>query len=98
MGKMEEVIGHYFDAASITGATKKNDLLLHNGGSSLQEIYVSLSEIHVTNEEHNRNVYEKIIQQLNNYFAPKQSRIYELHIFRSIQQESNEKFDKFCLN
>nr|CAH7764203.1 unnamed protein product [Callosobruchus chinensis] len=87
----------YFEAASITDAAKKKALLLHNGGSSLQEIYFSLPEIDADNEEDNRNVYEKMIQQLNNYFAPKQSRIYERHVFRSIQQEPNEKFDNFLL-
>lgn len=87
----------YFEAASFTDPVKKKAILLHTGGTSLQEIYFSLPEIDAETEEDNINVYDKIIQRLNDYFAPKQSRIYERHIFRSIQQDPNEKFDNFLL-
>ncbi|XP_026746187.1 uncharacterized protein LOC113507529 [Trichoplusia ni] len=37
------------------------------------------------------------IKKLDEYFAPKQSKRFERHVFRLIKQEENEKFEKFVV-
>ncbi|KAJ8915716.1 hypothetical protein NQ315_000650 [Exocentrus adspersus] len=43
------------------------------------------------------DVYKTAITKLNEYFLPKQSKIYERHLFRLTKQEDGEKFDKFLV-
>lgn len=42
-------------------------------------------------------MFKSAIEKLDTYFAPKQSKVYERHVFRLIKQEENEKFDKFLV-
>ncbi|KAJ8977867.1 hypothetical protein NQ317_004776 [Molorchus minor] len=73
-------------------------LLLHSGGIALQEIFYNLPGANVDSpSEENINIFEIALEKLDEFFAPKQSVIYERHIFRLIKQEENEKFDKFLL-
>lgn len=43
------------------------------------------------------DVYKVALNKLNEYFSPKQSRVYERHLFTLIKQEEGEKFEKFLL-
>lgn len=43
------------------------------------------------------DVYKVAFNKLDEYFSPKQSKIYERHLFRLIKQEEGEKFEKFLL-
>nr|CAI5854620.1 unnamed protein product [Callosobruchus analis] len=43
------------------------------------------------------DVFEIALQKLDEYFLPKQSLVYERHIFRLIKQGENEKFEKFLM-
>ncbi|CAH2106929.1 unnamed protein product [Euphydryas editha] len=49
------------------------------------------------NEGKEVDVYQVAIQKLDEYFAPKQSFVYERHLFRLLKQEEGEKFDKFLI-
>lgn len=63
----------------------------------LQVVYYNPPGAHVSsyNDTDNINVYEIALNILDEYFFPKQSQIYERHIFRLIEQNSTEKFEKF---
>nr|CAI5835063.1 unnamed protein product [Callosobruchus analis] len=86
----------YLDAAYINEPEKQRATLLHLGGISLQEIYYNLpgddTEIDIDG-----NVYTRAIEKLNDFFAPKQSKRYERHLFRKLKQEPGEKFEAFII-
>lgn len=86
----------YLDASSIDKDVKKRASLLHFGGLELQEIFYNIPGANVTPEK-DIDVFATAISKLDEYFAPKQSRVYERHIFRLLKQESDEKFDKFLV-
>lgn len=67
------------------------------GGLSLQEIYYNIPGAHILATEDGNDVYEVAIQKLDEYFSPKQSRVFERHIFRLMKQEPEEKFEKFLV-
>nr|CAI5843770.1 unnamed protein product [Callosobruchus analis] len=73
--------------------------LLHSGGLSLQEIYYNLPGVtHVDSPADSPiDVYKVAIEKLDVYFSPKQSRVYERHLFRLIKQDVEEKFEKFLV-
>lgn len=90
----------YLDAANIDQPSKKRATLLHSAGSILQEVYYNLPGAHVEPKDEEGNdidVYKIAIQKLNEYFSPKQSKIYERHLFRLTKQEEGEKFEKFLV-
>lgn len=90
----------YLLAANIDSAVKKRATLLHTGGLALQEIYYNIPGADaepLDNEGKEVNVYQVAIQKLDEYFAPKQSFVYERHLFRLLKQEEGEKFDKFLI-
>ncbi|XP_048481488.1 uncharacterized protein LOC119692247 [Plutella xylostella] len=86
----------YLDASNIEKDDKKRANLLHFGGIELQEIYYNIPEAHVEPAE-GVNVFSVAIKKLDEYFAPKQSNIYERHMFRLLKQEKDEKFEKFVV-
>lgn len=86
----------YLEAADIVTPAKKRATLLVLGGMPLQEIYYNLPGASVEPEE-NMDVFEIAIKKLNEYFLPKQSKIYERYIFRLIKQEAGENFEKFLI-
>ncbi|XP_055910452.1 uncharacterized protein K02A2.6-like [Eupeodes corollae] len=91
-------LGIYLEAASIVTEVKKRASLLHFGGPELQEIFYNLVDANVEpNEENEGNVFRIAIEKLDEYFAPKQCLAFERHMFRSIKQEPNEKFQKFLV-
>lgn len=86
----------YLDASNIERSDKKRANLLHFGGIELQEIFSNIPGANVAPAE-NVDVFLIAIEKLDEYFAPKQSKIYERHVFRLLKQETNEKFEKFVV-
>lgn len=82
-------------ASEITDATKKKATLLHVGGLMLQEIFHNIPDD--VSAEEDDDVYKSAVKKLDDYFSPKQSKIYERHLFRLIKQEASEKFEKFLV-
>lgn len=90
----------YLEASNIKQPSTKRATLLHSGGSSLQEIYYNLPGAHAepkNDDGKDVDVYKIAVQKLNEYFYPKQSKIYERHLFRLTKQEEGEKFEKFLV-
>ncbi|CAH2089953.1 unnamed protein product [Euphydryas editha] len=86
----------YLEAADVTTSSKKRASLLHWGGQELQEILFNIPGGYVTADE-NVDVFNVAITKLDEYFAPKQNKRYERHLFRQIKQEENEKFEKYLV-
>lgn len=91
----------YLEAANIQNPIRKRATLLHSGGLGLQEIYYNLPGAHVPESEGTNdgtiNVFGVALEKLDQYFSPKQSKVYERHIFRLMKQEVDEKFEKFLV-
>lgn len=83
----------YLAATNVTLPEVKKATLLHMGGLSLQEIYYNIPETEAVGED----VFTVAVEKLDKYFSPKQSRIYERHLFRLVKQEAGEKFEKFLV-
>lgn len=75
---------------------KKRATLVHTGGWSVQKIFYNIPGAHA-NEAEEIDVYKIALDKLNEYFSPKQSTIYERHLFRLMKQEEEEKLEKFLL-
>lgn len=84
----------YFVATNTNDQNKKRAILLHSGGMSLQDIYFNIPGAHVTDTT---DGYDIAVKKLDDYFSPKQSYLFERHIFRLMKQESDEKFEKFLI-
>lgn len=88
----------YLEAANIEKPEKKRATLLHMGGLALQEIYYNVPGAHVeSSSDQSVDIYQIAVSKLDEYFAPKQSRVYERHVFRLMKQETGEKFEKFLV-
>lgn len=87
----------YLEAAKVDTATQKRASLLHFGGSELQEIFYNIPEANLTSEDGSIDVFEVAVTKLDEYFAPKQSKRFERHIFRQIKQGAEEKFEKYIV-
>lgn len=68
-----------------------------NGEIVEENVDLTGDEIAGKNKTTTDDVYEKALQKLDKYFAPKKNRFYERRIFRKICQETNEKFDQFVM-
>ncbi|XP_045485658.1 uncharacterized protein LOC123689475 [Pieris rapae] len=86
----------YLEASNIDKDVKKRASLLHFGGIDLQEVFYNIPGANVEPTE-GEDVFEVAISKLDAYFAPKQSKVYERHIFRLLKQEPDEKCEKFVL-
>lgn len=95
--KWKRALELYLTATNVTKPEAKRATLLHMGGLALQEIYYNIPGAHVESTDGKDDIYVVAINKLDKYFAPKQSRIYERHLFRLIKQENGEKFDKFLV-
>lgn len=88
----------YLEAANVTTPSQKRANLLHWGGSELQEIFFNIPDIDAaSSSDAETDVFKISIKKLDEYFAPKQSKRFERHVFRQIKQEENEKFEKFVV-
>uniref|UniRef100_A0A2H1X000 RNA-directed DNA polymerase n=1 Tax=Spodoptera frugiperda TaxID=7108 RepID=A0A2H1X000_SPOFR len=88
----------YLEAAGIDTEAKKRACLLHFGGADLQEVFYNIPGADAEpDDENGGKVFEIAIKKLDEYFAPKQSKGFERHLFRLMRQEPQEKFDKFLI-
>lgn len=90
----------YLEAANVQTASQKRASLLHWGGPELQEIYYNLPEIdkqQTESEDGVVDVFKIALEKLDAYFAPKQSKRFERHIFRKMKQQEDEKLEKYVL-
>lgn len=96
----------YLEAADIQIPAKKRATLLHFGGSGLQEIYSNLPGANAVTPApsgapdaaaEGQDVFEIALEKLDQYFLPKQSKVYERHLFRQLKQETGEKMEKFLI-
>ena len=94
--KWKRALEIYFLAADIESPAKKRATLLHTAGLALQEIYHNIPGAHVDVDD-GVDIYEIAISKLDEYFSPKQSFVYERHLFRLLHQEKEEKFEKFLV-
>nr|CAI5843684.1 unnamed protein product [Callosobruchus analis] len=96
MEKWKRSLNIYLEAMDIRTSIKKRATLLLLGGAGIQEIFYNLPGASVEPTEDN-DVFAIAIQKLDEYFSPKQSKVYERHVFRLIKQEEGEKFEKFVV-
>lgn len=94
--KWKRSLNIYLEAIDVATPAKKRATLLLLGGPSLQEIFYNLPGANAQPTDDN-NVFEIALQKLDDYFTPKQSKVYERHVFRLIRQEEGEKFEKFIV-
>lgn len=94
--KWKKALEIYLTTLNIDKPEKKRATLLHTGGLTLQDIYYNIPGAHVT-DNNSGDVYQTAIQKLDEYFSPKQSSVYERHLFRLMKQEPGEKFEKFLV-
>ncbi|XP_055632421.1 uncharacterized protein K02A2.6-like [Toxorhynchites rutilus septentrionalis] len=87
----------FFDVNNVALASRKKAYLLHYAGEGVQDIYDSL----VGNEEQEvpvgSDAYKEAVNVLDKHFLPMKCLPQERHIFRNLQQESDEKISKFVL-
>ncbi|CAH2089445.1 unnamed protein product [Euphydryas editha] len=76
---------------------KKRATLLLLGGPGLQEIVYNLPGAYEENSTNESQAFNTVIEKLDEYFLPKQNKIYERHLFRQIKQDEGEKFEKFVV-
>lgn len=91
--RWKRALNIYLEASNITNEGKKRACLLHFGGLELQEIFYNIPGASEEGDE----VFTTALLKLDEYFAPKQSKVYERHMFRLLKQEPDEKFDKFLV-
>lgn len=92
--KWKRALFIYLDASSIESSRKKRVLLLHFGGLGLQEIFYNLPGANIEEGE-DIDVFDVAITKLDQYFATKQKKVYERHVFRGLKQEKGEQFEEF---
>ncbi|KAJ8913331.1 hypothetical protein NQ315_013302, partial [Exocentrus adspersus] len=98
--KWKRALQIYLFASNINNSKVKRAVLLHSGGLGLQEIFYNIPGANVDDsleENKDKDVFDIALQKLDEYFLPKISKIYERHLFRLMEQEENEKFDKFVV-
>ena len=76
-------------ALNIKDDTRKRAMLLHFAGEGVYRIFKTLPD---TGEPKD---FEKAVEKLTGYFAPKQNKEYERYMFRQAQQDSAESLDAF---
>ncbi|KAL7291197.1 hypothetical protein TKK_0015038 [Trichogramma kaykai] len=94
--KWKRALSIFLTASNVEKPEKKRACLLHVGGLGLQDVYYNIPGAHVDETEGN-DIYEIALSKLDEYFAPKQSNVYERHIFRKLTQGNEEKFEKFLI-
>lgn len=94
--KWKRALDVYLTATGVNEPIKKRAVLLHTAGFALQEIYSNLSGAQVPETESN-DVFNIAIAKLDAYFSPKQSFLFDIHLFRLLKQESEEKFENFLV-
>ena len=67
--------------------------LLYYGKDDIQKVLDQAGD----QEDYVSDSYQRAIRQLNEYFLPKVSRIYERSVFRKMDRDLNEKIESFIL-
>ena len=73
----------------IKAKARKRALLLYLAGPEVETIFATLSDTG------NEDDYDKAVEKLTEYFAPKQNVLYERHVFRRAKQRVDESIDQF---
>lgn len=84
--------------------------LLHYAGPKVQQVYFTLKDpVHDENTHANqqgpwsidyvqsKTEYDRMVEKLNGFFAPKRNATYERHLFRKMKQSKGEKIDTFVM-
>lgn len=77
----------YLTASGIKDNAQKRTLLLHLGGSDVQDIFATMED---TGDDKD---FDTALAKLNNYFTPKKNIPYERHIFWQAVQEQGKSMD-----
>ena len=87
----------YVDGKGVENNNQKWALLLHSAGMDVQDIFETLPDVPFAPlfEGDTDNVYKQTMRKLDGYFTPKGNVPYELHIFRSLEQEASETVDQY---
>ena len=80
-------------AMKITEDKQKRALLLHYGGSEVDEIFDTLQDVGEDKD------YKKVVEKLTAHFSPQVDATYEVYNFRQVKQKDGETLDSFhpCL-
>ena len=81
---------YYLVASNVSDEKRKVALLLHMGGSELQELFQAISDPDVKFES-----LKKAIEILDGQLLPRKNVIYERHVFRREAQRQGEGVDAF---
>ena len=73
-------------ASGITNVDQKKALLLHIAGKEVREIYRAMP----ANADNVDDMYDSIIQKLDDYFKPKKNLSYERYVFKEAKQLEDE--------
>lgn len=88
----------YVDSEEITSCLKKRNKLLHIGGPQLQEVAYSIpGAIETFDEKNQKDVFQILVDKLNEHFTPKRNSVFERHVFRNINVIVGENFNQFVL-
>lgn len=90
-------------------ASTKKEWLLHFAGPEVQDVYFNLPKPEEEPIETQRgplaeryvpfekDAYQETVDMLEGFFAPKKNITFERHVFRQINQKSNERFDAYVM-
>lgn len=84
----------YKDGKGIQNADQAKALLLHCGGTDLQDVYFTFPA-REPDVDNNETVYTVVKAQLENYFTPRVNVSYERHLFRGMAQQPSESVDQY---
>lgn len=81
------------ESHNIETAKRKKAMLLHCGGSDLQDIFYAIPDADIIIED--EDPYIKTKEVLTNYFKPKINTTFERHKFRNMSQKEEESIGQF---
>ncbi|XP_067615133.1 uncharacterized protein [Eurosta solidaginis] len=88
----------YLQSEDIKDTVKQRSKLLHLGGPQLQEVIFNIPGALIeVDTENQSDVFNVLIEKLNDFFSPNRNSTFERHLFRSINPQEGECFNKFLL-
>lgn len=88
----------YIAAKEITDTERKRNLMLHFGGTELQEVFYNIPGADVEYDKNTKNdVFGIAVQKLEDYFIPKRNSTFERHLFRTMEIKDDENVHKFLV-
>ena len=82
----------FAEGKGIGDAKQKRSLLLHAAGMPVQDIYHTLT---VADPGEESDVYKETVKALDGYFTPQVNVPFERHVFRNMEQKSNESVEQY---